>query len=137
MAAERAGMSDLIVSPTSPPCLMDTIENAGKMRDVMSAAAALCCAPQGLLSLSPLIFLGLLSHPLRAAAIIGLHREGLQEKMFGRFIRLNIVSLGDDETNQSPSECLGCEELWWKLMVDSFKLLLRQPESLLCFPGTV
>lgn len=68
----------------SHPRLRRVSWTPSKMRerceDVRSAAAALRCAPRGLLSLPPPIFLGLFSHPPRAAAIIGFHREGLQEK---------------------------------------------------------
>lgn len=104
-----------------------------RCEDVRSAAAALRCAPQGLLSVSPLIFLGLFSHPPRAAAIIGFHGEVLQEKTCYWIYSARWCLF----RRRCPSECLGCAELWWKLMVDPFKLLLRQPESLLCFPGTV
>lgn len=82
-----------------PPRLADAIE---RCHDVRSAVTALGCAPQGLLSL---IFLGFLSHPLRAAAIIRFHSEGLQEKIC---CWIHSASSGDGEANQSPSACLGC-----------------------------
>lgn len=73
-----------------------------------------------------LIFLGLLSHPLRAGGIIRFHSEGLQEKICSW---IYSASSGDDETNQSPSACLGCAFTRGRVVLGADGKFLQTPAA--------
>lgn len=143
--------SDLIVLPKSSLGLMNAIENTQNMSRCQKCCD--CTSPRTTgtvvavaADVSGVCFhtLGGLERLLDQLLILisqGLSAgenalKGFQKRVF------SSRTLGDEAPRSrfrdDPAVDLPEEELCWAvLMVDSFNLLLRQPESLLCFPGTV